>query len=219
MVTGLKQPTYVAGTPDGKRFLFVLERQGYVRLVDPSGHLQPTPLLDLTSAVSMRGDEQGLLGLAFDPSFTTNGYVYISYTADDSSYQLERYTVARDSSYQIDPSSAFSVLAAPKQSPYHNGGMLAFGPDGFLYVGLGDDNNSDNPQTLGTLFGKILRLDVSGPPTVQGYAIPPSNPFADTPGARGEIWAYGLRNPWRFSFDRATGDLWIGDVGEATWER
>jgi glucose/arabinose dehydrogenase len=161
------------------------------------------------------GTEEGLLGLAFHPAFAQNGLVYVDYTANDWSVQVVRYRVSPDQPDVVDPASAEVVLNLPKRSKYHNGGMLAFGPDGYLYVSVGDDEVSESAQDLGTLVGKILRLDVDA---AQPYAVPPSNPFANQDGARGEIWSYGLRNPWRFSFDRATGDLWIGDVGDATWE-
>jgi glucose/arabinose dehydrogenase len=219
VIKGLKEPTYVAGPPDGSSRLFVLERAGLVRIADTSGALRPIPFLDLTQHVSL-SNEEGLLGLAFHPGFTSNGYVYLSYTALDLSVQVVRYTVSSDHPDVVDPSTAQVVLMVPKRSKYHNGGMLAFGPDGFLYVSVGDDEASERSQDLGSLTGKILRLDVDSSPP---YTIPASNPFVGT-DARGEVWAYGLRNPWRFSFDRATGDLWIGDVhhvdGEAgqDWE-
>src|SRR5262249_54376457 len=167
------------------------------------------PALDLGDAVST-GGEQGMLGLAFDPDFLRNRFLYIDYTAADSSVQVVRYSVVGD---QLD--TPMTVLSLPKKSKYHNGGMLAFGPDGYLYIGVGDDEKSDGAQELGNVFGKILRLDVT---STEPYAIPTSNPFAQRDGARGEIWSYGLRNPWRFGFDRATGAMWIGDVGDARWE-
>jgi glucose/arabinose dehydrogenase len=159
--------------------------------------------------------EQGLVGLAFHPSFTQNGYVYIDYTANDASVQVIRYTVSPDHPDVVDPATAETVMAIPKQSKYHNGGTLAFGPDGYLYISLGDDEQSEQAQILTSLYGKILRIDVDSAPP---YTIPPTNPFVNQPGARGEIWSYGFRNPWRFSFDRTTGDMWIGDVGDAKWE-
>jgi glucose/arabinose dehydrogenase len=208
VVKGLKEPTYVAGAPDGSNRLFILERAGLVRVADASGQLQPTPFLDLSGQVSL-GNEEGLIGFTFHPSFTQNGYVYVAYTAMDYSVQVLRYTVSRDRPDVVDPSTAQVVLEVPKRSKYHNGGMLAFGPDGYLYVSIGDDEASERAQDLGALTGKILRLDVDA--TVQPYSVPSGNPFKGS-DARGEVWAYGLRNPWRFSFDRATGDLWIGDV-------
>jgi glucose/arabinose dehydrogenase len=214
VINNLKEPTHVVGPPDGSNRLFVLERAGLVRVADPNGQVRPTPFLDLRKQVSL-GAEQGLLGLAFHPAFAQNGYVYVDYTAKDWSVQVIRYRVSPEHPNVVDPATAQVVLAVPKQSKYHNGGMLAFGPDGYLYVSLGDDEVSESAQDLGTLFGKILRLDVD---STEPYAVPPSNPFANRAEARGEIWSYGLRNPWRLSFDRATGDLWIGDVGDAMWE-
>lgn len=214
VVRGLKEPTFVASPPDGSKRLFVLERAGAIRVSDLEGQLKPAPFLDLTGEVAL-GTEEGLLGLAFDPNFASNGYVYVDYTANDWSVQVIRYTVSPDHPDQVDPASAHTILALPKQSKYHNGGTLAFGPDGYLYVSIGDDEASEKAQDLSTVVGKILRIDVT---SADPYAIPASNPFAARAGARGEIWVYGLRNPWRFSFDRATGDMWVGDVGDAKWE-
>jgi glucose/arabinose dehydrogenase len=214
VVKGLVEPTLVVGPLDGTKRLFVLERAGRVRVADADGTLHPTPFLDVSDNTST-STEEGLLGLAFDPAFTDNGYVYIDYTANDASVQIVRYTVSPGQPDQVDPSTASTVMSIPKRSKYHNGGTLDFGPDGYLYVSLGDDEASEEAQQLTSIYGKILRIDVD---SSQPYAIPPSNPFVNQPGARGEIWAYGFRNPWRFSFDRATGDLWVGDVGDAKWE-
>jgi glucose/arabinose dehydrogenase len=214
VIKGLKEPTLVAQPPDGSTRFFVLEREGRVRVADANGQLQPTPLLDLTQDTST-GGEQGLVGLAFHPAFATNGYVYIDYTANDASVRVVRYTMRPDQRDRIDPATAQTVMDIPKQSKWHNGGTLAFGPDGYLYISLGDDEQSEKAQDLTSIYGKILRIDVD---SAEPYAIPPSNPFVNTVGARGEIWSYGFRNPWRFSFDRATGDMWIGDVGDAKWE-
>jgi glucose/arabinose dehydrogenase len=214
VVKGLKEPTFVAGAHDGSKRFFVLEREGRVRVADANGQLLPTPFLDLTQDTST-STEEGLLGLAFDPAFAQNGYVYIDYTANDTSVRIIRYTVTPDRPDQVDPATAQTVMEIPKRSKYHNGGTLAFGPDGFLYVSVGDDEQSEKAQDLTSIYGKILRIDVD---SAQPYAIPPSNPFVNQPGARGEIWSYGFRNPWRFSFDRSTGDMWIGDVGDAKWE-
>jgi glucose/arabinose dehydrogenase len=214
VVKGLKEPTFVAGPPDGSRRLFILERDGRVRVADAKGQLRPTPFLDVSQNTST-STEQGLLGLTFHPDFAHNGYVYIDYTANDNSVQVIRYTVSPDQPDQVDPATAETVMAIPKQSKYHNGGTLAFGPDSFLYVSVGDDESSEQAQILSSVYGKILRVDVD---SAQPYAIPPTNPFVNQPGARGEIWSYGFRNPWRFSFDRTSGDLWIGDVGDARQE-
>jgi glucose/arabinose dehydrogenase len=214
VLKGLKEPTFAAWPPDGTKRLFVLERGGRVRIADEDGTLHPTPLLDLSDNTST-GTEEGLLGLAFDPAFNQNGYLYIDYTANDASVQITRYTLAPGQPDRIDPSTAFTVMSIPKRSKYHNGGTLAFGPDSYLYISLGDDEASEEAQNVTSIYGKILRIDVS---SSEPYAIPPSNPFVGQPGARGEVWSYGLRNPWRFSFDRQTGDMWIADVGDAKWE-
>jgi glucose/arabinose dehydrogenase len=210
VVKGLKEPTLVAFPPDGSKRYFVLEREGRVRVADADGQLRPAPFLDVSQNTST-STEQGLLGLAFHPAFSQNGYIYVDYTANDASVQIVRYTVAPGADV-VDPGTAATVMAIPKKSKYHNGGTLAFGPDGFLYVALGDDEASEQAQDLSSIYGKILRIDVD---SSEPYAIPPSNPFVNREGARGEIWSYGFRNPWRMSFDRASGDLWIGDVGEA----
>ncbi len=214
VVKGLKEPTYVDWLPDGTNRMLILERSGRVRLAESDGTLLPTPFLDISQNTSL-GTEEGLLGLAFDPAFSQNGYLYLDYTATDASVQIVRYTFSPGQT-QLDPSTAQTVMSIPKRSKYHNGGTLAFGPDGYLYISLGDDEASDEAQKLTSIYGKILRIDVSS--DSQPYTIPPTNPFVNQPGARGEIWAYGLRNPWRFSFDRATGDLWLADVGDAKWE-
>jgi glucose/arabinose dehydrogenase len=214
VVKGLKEPTLVAGPPDGSKRLFVLEREGRVRVADADGSLQPTPFVDVSDNTSL-GTEEGLLGLAFDPAFIQNGYVYIDYTARDASVQVTRYAVSADNPDQADPSSAVTIMSIPKKSKYHNGGTLAFGPDGYLYISIGDDEASEQAQSLSTIYGKILRIDVD---SAQPYAIPPTNPFVSQAGARGEIWSYGFRNPWRFTFDASTGDMWIADVGDAASE-
>jgi len=213
-VKGLKEPTFVAGPPDSTKRLFVLEREGRVRVASADGVLKATPFLDVSDNTST-GTEEGLIGLAFDPGFTQNGYVYIDYTAADSTVRIVRYTVTPDHPDQVDPATAQIVMEVRKQSKYHNGGTLEFGSDGYLYVSLGDDEQSEKAQDLTSILGKILRIDVD---SAEPYAVPPSNPFVNQAGARGEIWSYGFRNPWRFSFDRATGDTWIGDVGDAKLE-
>jgi len=208
VITGLREPTYVGWPPDGSGRAFVLERGGLIRVAGADGQLQSMPFLDLSQVVSL-GTEEGLVGLAFDPNFAQNGHVYVDYTAKDWSINVVRYTASADHPDVVDPATAEVVLNIPKQSEYHQAGMLDFGPDGYLYVSVGDDNQSQRAQDLGVLTGKILRIDVDS--GQQPYAIPSTNPFIDS-DARGEIWAYGLRNPWRFSFDRTTGDMWIGDV-------
>jgi glucose/arabinose dehydrogenase len=214
VVKGLKEPTFTIGPPDGSNRLFVLEREGAIRVANADGQLAASPFLDLTGEVST-GGEEGLLSLAFHPQFDQNGFIYIAYTANDWSLHVVRYTIAPDSPDVVDPATAAPILIVSKKSKYHNGGMLAFGPDGYLYVAVGDDEASDKAQDLSSLMGKILRIDVD---SAEPYAIPESNPFAERAGARGEIWSYGFRNPWRISFDRATGDMWLADVGDTRSE-
>jgi glucose/arabinose dehydrogenase len=244
IVTGLSVPLVVAQPPDGSNRLFVAEKSGLVRVVE-DGALLTTPFLDVSSLLATDGNEQGLLGLAFDPDFTANRFVYFSYTEPeanppatcpapgppavpcDANSVVVRYQVSSADPNVADPNSAHVLLKVNQPRRNHNGGHLAFGPDGYLYVGLGDGGGGGDPdenaQDLSTLLGAILRIDVAGspPPAPNGlcglataYGVPADNPFVGAAGACDEIWSYGLRNPWRFSFDRATGDLWIGDVGQ-----
>lgn len=182
--------------------------------------------LDIRSRVSTAGNEEGLLGLAFHPNYAKNGHFYVYYSAAGPRRSvLSRFTVSDDPNQAVS-SSEHIVLEIPQPYSNHNGGMIEFGPDGFLYVGVGDGGSSDDPhghgQNTTTLLGSILRLDVDRTGDGKNYGIPASNPFAssgDTGGdPRPEIYAYGLRNPWRFSFDSATGELWVGDVGQDKWE-
>ena len=215
VASGFTAPVFVTNAGDGSGRLFVVERGGVIRVVT-GGAVAPGPFLDITPLV-VSGGERGLLGLAFDPGYARNGRFFVAYTAaPDGANTVARYRVSSDPA-RADAASATTLLSVPDPAPNHNGGMLAFGPDGYLYVGMGDGGSgqSANAQRLDTLLGKLLRLDPSGG---EPYVVPPSNPFAGRADARPEIWAYGLRNPWRFSFDRATGDLWIGDVGAAAWE-
>lgn len=215
--SGLSQPLFITHAGDGSGRLFVVERGGRIQVFD--GGTQAT-FLDVSGLITTTGSEQGLLGLAFHPDYPTNGLFSIYYTAQgDLANTLARYRVSAGNPNQADPSSGEVLLSIPDRFTNHNGGMLAFGPDGYLYVGTGDGGSGGDPdgngQNLNTLLGKLLRLDVnSGAP----YRIPPSNPFVGRSDARGEVWAHGLRNPWRFSFDRATGDLYIADVGQGQIE-
>ena len=208
----LRRPVGVANAGDGSGRLFVVEQAGRILIHDGTAVL-PSPFLDVSALVSCCG-EQGLLGLAFHPHFVANGFFYVDYTNTAGDTVIARYQVSADPNV-ADPSSAQILLTIPQPFSNHNGGQLAFGPDGFLYVGMGDGGGGGDPgnraQNLGELLGKILRIDVDG---ASPYAIPATNPFRNTSGARPEIWAYGLRNPWRFSFNRRTGDLFIADVGQ-----
>lgn len=218
---GLDQPLDVDAVA-GR--LFVTEKSGRVRELLPGGKVSAEAFLDLSALVSA-GSEQGLLGIAFSPRFANDRLLFVDYTDRAGDTVVARYAVAADGS-RADPASAVTVLRVDQPYPNHNGGCVAFGPDGMLYVGMGDGGSGGDPegnaQDRGVLLGKLLRLDVgaTGTPLPAGraYRAPSDNPFASVSGARPEIWAYGLRNPWRFSFDRETGDLWIGDVGQNLWE-
>jgi len=212
----LDNPLFVTAPNGDSARLFIVLQGGVIRVVRHDT-LLVTPFLDLTSQVST-GGEQGLLGLAFHPQHATNGRVYVHYTNSAGDTRVVRYTVSADPNV-ANPASAETVLTQTQPFANHNGGMLAFGPDGFLYIGLGDGGSGGDPQnnaqTMTTLLGKMLRIDVNG---AAPYTVPASNPFAGQTGVRPEIWASGLRNPWRYSFDRLTGDLYIGDVGQGARE-
>ncbi len=223
IASGVTRPLYVTTAGDGSGRLFVVEQGGLIWIVQDGAVLE-TPFLDVSdlitpSALSGSYSEQGLLGLAFHPDYAKNGVFFIDYTDREGSSVVARYHVSADDPNVADPSSAESLLVVPQPYANHNGGHLAFGPDGYLYVALGDGGSGGDPQGNGqnprTLLGSILRLDVN---TETGYAVPPDNPFAGSDAGRPEIWAYGFRNPWRFSFDRETGDLYIADVGQNEWE-
>ncbi|MDE2990047.1 MAG: PQQ-dependent sugar dehydrogenase [Chloroflexota bacterium] len=217
VVGGLVRPVYAGHAGDGSGRLFVIEKEGRVRIV-VAGQLVPDPFLDLTGIVNSRANERGLLGLAFHPDYASNGRFFVFYTELRGATVVAEYRVSDDPD-RADPTSARVLLTQPQPFANHNGGMLAFGPDGMLYVALGDGGAAGDPQNhaqrLDTWLGTLLRLDVSAP---GAYRVPSDNPFVGVPDARAEIWAYGLRNPWRFSFDRATGDLYIADVGQNSFE-
>jgi glucose/arabinose dehydrogenase len=214
--SGFSSPLFASSPPGDTDRLFVVERGGLVRIVKDGGIL-PTPFLDLTGVAGGSG-EQGLLGLAFHPAYASNGYLFVNYTDASGDTHVARYTVSADPDV-VDAGSAEPILFVDQPYSNHNGGMLAFGPDGMLYAGLGDGGSGGDPDGNGqdrtTLLGSLLRLDVdAGLP----YGIPADNPFAGHATYREEIWAFGLRNPWRFSFDRQNGDLYIGDVGQSVVE-
>lgn len=200
----------------GESRLLVVERGGTVRPIGKGGK-PGAPWLDIRDRVGSEGAEQGLLGLAFAPDYATSGRFYVNYTNRRGDTRVAEFR-SRPGARAVSTRTARVVLSQAQPYPNHNGGALAFGPDGMLYVALGDGGSGSDPgnraQNLGTLLGKVLRIDPSKREAGRGYAIPAGNPFATQSGARPEIWASGLRNPWRISFDRDTGDLWMGDVGQ-----
>lgn len=209
---GFTSPVTITHAGDSR--LFVVDQPGSVYIVDSAGNVNPEPFLDITGRVTYLG-EQGLLGLAFHPDYKNNGYFYINYIGAGDSTHISRFSMLHGNPDKADPNSEMKIMTIPQPYKNHNGGNLAFGPDGFLYIGLGDGGSGGDPQNRAQnpseFLGKILRIDVDhGNP----YTIPESNPFYGVNMVRNEIWALGLRNPWRFSFDRKTGDLWIADVGQ-----
>jgi glucose/arabinose dehydrogenase len=209
VISGLVRPLDIQNAGDGSGRLFIVEQAGVIRILQNDALLE-TPFLDINERVDDSGNEQGLLGLAFHPEFAQNGFFYVNYTEAGGDTVIARFTASGN---VADANSEFRLFGVKQPFPNHNGGGLAFGPDGRLYIALGDGGSGGDPQGNGqnrnTLLGKILRIDVdSGEP----YAIPADNPFGS------EVFHYGLRNPFRFSFDALTSDLWIGDVGQGAWE-
>lgn len=197
---------------------FVVEKTGKVFTYD-EGFKQKHQFLDTSSIITTGGSEQGLLSIAFHPNYFENGYLFIFYTAENGDNTLARLTVDPPNSKQTDLQSLEVLIAQEDPASNHNGGMLAFGKDGYLYLGIGDGGSGGDPwnnaQNLETYLGKMLRIDVN---QAQGYSVPQDNPFVEQKDVLPEIWSYGLRNPWRHSFDSETGDIWIADVGQNKWE-
>ena len=215
---GFSRPVVLSHAGDGSGRLFVVEQQGRIRIVGGG------VFLDIASLVDSSGNEQGLLGLAFHPDHANNGYFYVNYTHDPVGSgpdvtRVSRFEVFAGNLNSADPSTEMILLELEQPASNHNGGDLHFGPDGYLYIATGDGGGAEDTfqtaQDLGSLLGKLLRIDID---TENPYGIPPTNPFVGDGAAMDEIWAYGLRNPWRFSFDRLTGDLFIGDVGQTQVE-
>jgi hypothetical protein len=215
VVAGLVAPSYVTAVPGDSR-LFIVELAGRVRIFQ-NGILLPQPFLDLRGIVSI-GGERGLFSLAFHPRYTETGFFFVSYTDANGNSRIARYRVSANPDV-ADASSAKAILSVAQPYSNHNGGQIAFAPDGMLHIALGDGGSGGDPlghgQNTTTLLGALLRIDVD---TGDPYAIPPDNPFPNGANGRPEIWAWGLRNPWRFSFDRETSDLYIADVGQNDWE-
>lgn len=209
ITSGLNRPVDVQSANDGSGRLFIIEKYGVIRILE-NGKLLDVPFLNIDARVDDSGNEMGLLGLVFHPIYKENGYFYINYTGDGGHTRISRFQASGN---VADPNSETVLLLIKQPYANHNGGGLDFGPDGYLYAGLGDGGSQGDPSKNGqnttVMLAKILRIDVNnGDP----YSVPPDNPYGN------EVWAYGLRNPWRISFDSATDDLWIGDVGQGQWE-
>jgi glucose/arabinose dehydrogenase len=220
VASGFSSPVSVTNAGDGSNRLFVTEQGGAIKIVENGIHL-PTAFLNVSTLISS-GGEQGLLGLAFHPDYTTNGYFYINYTDINGDTVIDRFTVS-DNPNSADIASRHQVLFFDQPFGSHNGGDLHFGPnDGYLYISTGDGGDAAQAQNLNSLLGNILRIDVNSDDfpedSARNYSIPKDNPYVGNSEAADEIWVSGLRNPWRFSLDRETGDLYIGDVGEDAWE-
>ncbi|KKK59114.1 hypothetical protein LCGC14_3037630, partial [marine sediment metagenome] len=224
VVQQLRDPLFVTHAGDGSGRLFIVEKPGVIRILQ-DGQLLGAPFLDIRDRVRSSDSEQGLLGLAFPPNYAETERLFVNYTDANGDTRIARFTANSDAPDTASADSEFPILQIRQPARNHNGGMLAFGPDGYLYIGTGDGGASfdrfGNGQNPATLLGKMLRIDVTSDPSAP-YLIPPDNPWidADLDGVdvRDEIWAIGLRNPWRFSFDPATGDLYIGDVGQNLYE-
>lgn len=220
-LSGFSAPLAVTHAADGSGRLYVVEKRGVIKLAT-GDRVATTPFLDIQSLIRSSGSEQGLLGLAFHPRYAQNGLFYVDYTDTNGNTVVARYT-ARATRDSAAPESAQVLLRIAQPAANHNGGHLAFGPDGYLYIGTGDGGGAGdqfrNAQNTQVLLGKMLRLDVDRPAGNMPYGIPADNPYASGAGGnRPEIWAYGLRNPWRYTFDRGTGDLYIADVGQNVYE-
>ena len=213
-----EKPLYITNYPNDNDILLVIEQEGIIKIVE-NNQITKIPFLDISDRVHQPlypADEMGMLGIAFDPNFNKNHFFYINYVNKDSYSIISRFKVIE----KLGNSQSEEILIKLKQPyPNHNGGSIEFGPDGYLYIGFGDGGSSGDPenraQNLSNLFGKILRIDVR---TEKGYKVPTDNPFYNLDTAKKEIWSYGLRNPWRITFDKKTGDMYIGDVGQWDWE-
>jgi glucose/arabinose dehydrogenase len=217
VVSGLQRPVYLTA-PAGDDRLFIVEQPGRIRIMQ-NGQLLAQPFLDIESKVEDEGNEQGLLSVAFHPGYATNGFFYVNYTGPGGDTRVERYSVSGGDPNRADPGSAKLIIGYEQPFGNHNGGQVLFGPDGMLYIPTGDGGSGGDPQGHGqnrnSLLGKILRIDVDGG---DPYEVPDDNPFVGEAGVRPEIWALGLRNPWRVAFDAQENLLFVADVGQSAWE-
>ncbi len=215
--TGFDSPIAMEHCNDSR--LFVVEQPGVIKILDSLGNTLPADFLDITNKVNNGGNEQGLLGLAFHPDYQNNGYFYVNYINSAQNTVIARYSVSGSDPNDADENSEVILLGIDQPFSNHNGGCMHFGDDGYLYIALGDGGSGGDPygngQSTSTLLGKTLRIDIDG---AFPYTIPVDNPFYGNPDTLQEIWAYGMRNAWRWSFDRVNGDMWIGDVGQDLWE-
>ncbi len=217
LASGFNSPVDIANAGDSR--LFVVQQGGEIRILNADGTINPTSFLSLTTSTISTGGERGLLGLAFHPNYNTNGFFYLNYTrANDGATVIARYTVSATNPNVANASSGTVLMTIPQPFSNHNGGTIKFGPDGYLYIGMGDGGSGGDPgnraQNINENLGKLLRIDVDGDAP---YSIPPTNPYLGVAG-NDEIWAIGLRNPWKFSFDAAEGTIWIADVGQNQFE-
>ena len=221
IATGISRPVALTNARDGTGRLFVVEQAGRIRIISRGGTLLATPFLDIRGRVSCCG-ERGLLGLAFHPNYASNGRFYVAYTDNDGALVVGEYRRTSASRNRASTTERRLLRVPHPGHTNHNGGQVAFGPDGYLYIGTGDGGGSGDPaehgQSRATLLGKILRIAPNVTSSAPAYLIPSTNPWATSSTIRREIWSYGLRNPWRFSFDRSTGSLWIADVGQDRYE-
>jgi|JI7StandDraft_1071085.scaffolds.fasta_scaffold01816_4 glucose/arabinose dehydrogenase len=221
VASGFNKPVDISntGTPDDKR-LFITEKDGKIRIIDETGSVLPTPFIDIDNKVSSTSNERGLLGLCFHPEYAINGYFYVNYTNNNGNTVISRFSRSPNNDNQADPTTEKILFTVVQPFDNHNGGEINFGKDGYLYVGMGDGGSGGDPgnraQNPKNMLGKILRIDVNTEDVP--YLIPADNPYKDNVDTLQEIWSMGWRNPWRFSFDRETNDMWIADVGQNKWE-
>lgn len=225
VASGFDMPVSIKNAGDSR--LFVVEQDGRIKIINSDGSVNATSFLDINTLVFDNfgiGDERGLLGLAFHPNYSSNGYFYVNYINNSGNTVVSRFTVSAGDPNTANASSELNILTITQPFSNHNGGDMNFGPDGYLYISVGDGGSAGDPQgngqNINTLLGKMLRIDVDNTSNGNNYAIPSDNPFAadGNNATLDEIWAYGLRNAWKFSFDSANGDLWIADVGQNQYE-